>query len=480
MAIGARQRFEHGIKHSFFAFFIYSTLPPTLLLTLYSKMEQCKKGEATYTSQTSVYNTQVQCVLQHTTIGGVTELQDTEYRVVLTPALARECVQNGHTVYCQTGFGTRAGFSDEQYKQAGVKLLNGPEEVYKKSNIMLKVSPPQPSEFDFVQPQQIIFCLTNTTREKEQQAQQLIKAMTEKKVTLISYNNLMANTCLNNPITASFPVHNGLCEVAGYLAVQQAMKLMEVGGMGTLMGHVSGIPGAKVLIIGANPCGARAACFAAAAGAKVIVTDTNMDALRSFRERFHNVQTMAFSQETLEGILPRVTVLMGCVVPTFTRAPVLVTEAQLQMMRQGAIAVDVAACAGGNFEATTPTTIQKPTYNWKGITMYTATDITCMAPHTASMVFCQSALPYVLQVANKGWKKAVLEFAGLQEGVCTAEGQITNNILAKVCQCNFTPLEQILENEIHQLNQQQTNVMNLKQQLTTFRTQQIPHFTIEA
>lgn len=443
-------------------------------------MEQCKKGQATYTSQTSVYNTQVQCVLQHTTIGGVTELQDTEYRVVLTPALARECVENGHTVYCQTGFGTRAGFSDEQYKQAGVQLLNGPEEVYKKSNILLKVNPPQPTEFEFVQPQQIIFCLTTTTWEKEQQTQQLINSLNEKNVTLISYNNLMDNTCLNNPIAASFPVHNSLCEVAGYLAVQQAMKLMEVGGMGTLLGHVSGTPGSKVLIIGANPCGARAACFAAAAGANVIVTDTNMDALRNFNERFDNVQTMAFSQEALEAILPTVTVLLGCVVPTLNKAPILVTQAQLQLMRQGAIAIDVAACAGGNFQAITPTTIQKPTYNWKGITLYTATDITCMAPHTTSMVFGQSALPYILQVANKGWKKAVLEFAGLQEGVCTAGGFITNNVLAKVCKANFIPLEQILENEIHQLNHQQTNVMNLKQQLITFRTQQVPHFTIEA
>ncbi|KAL8431346.1 hypothetical protein ACSSS7_005324 [Eimeria intestinalis] len=472
-----------------FSSLIYSPLhpPATAFPSFLSslEMEHNKKTQATYTSQNGVYSSQFLSVFQHTCVGAVTEQDNNQYLVALTPAVTREFVQNGHTVYFQTGFANRAGFTDQQYKQAGAHQLNSAEEVYKKCNIIVKVNPPQESEFNYVQPQQVIFCMLTATTTSQQQQQQFLQAMNERKATVINYNTLMnttTTTTTTNTTGSNFPVHNAMCEVKGYLGVQQAMNLTGATTNGTLFGQVAGIPGANVLILGAGACGTRAATLAAATGAQVTVMDTNTEALRHISQTLPNVQTMQYTQQNLEQTLPTTNTLIGCVVPTYTRAPTLVTDNQLQMMQQGSIAIDLAACAGGNFQATNPTTIQKPTYNWNGITMYTAANIACLAPQTTSSAFSQAAMPYLLQVANKGWKRAVIEFYGLQEGVATAEGCVTNNQLANNTQYKYTPIEQVLENEIQQIGntQQQQNIVNLKQQLNTFRSQQTSAFTISA
>lgn len=441
------------------------------------------KNKATYTSQTGwLYNNQLfQGVFQHTTVGAVTELNENEYRVALTPAIARELVQNGHKVYFQSGFGNRAGFPCELYKQAGAQICNSADEVYKQCNIILKVNPPQEQEYGKIQSQQVIFCFTSAACCPKQQ-QQFVQVMTERRATVVSYNTLINTTTFSNLTPVCYPVHHALTEVAGYLAVQQAMQLMEVGGNKTLFGQVAGIPGVNVLILGANPCGIRAAALAAGTGAMVTVMDTNTDALRYLNEMVQSVNTMQYTQENLEKMLPTVNTLIGCVVPTYTKAPVLVTQAQLKLLQQGSIVIDLASCKGGNFENTTPRNFKEAATNWNGITMFAAADITCMAPKTASCALAQSALPYILQVANKGWKKAVIEFRGLQEGVCIAEGCVTNNMLACHTQSKYTPVEQVLEGEIQKIanNQQETNIANLKQQLSTFRIQEGSSFTIEA
>lgn len=440
-------------------------------------MEHNKTSQATYTSHTSLYS-QSQRVYQHTTVGAVTECVNNDCLVAMTPSVAHEFVQNGHTVYFQAGFATRAGYTDEQYKQAGAYSLHSSEEVYKKCNIILKVNPPQQSEYSYIQPHQVIFCFYNTNTTTQQQ-QQFVHAVTEKKATVICYNTLVGYTSTTNYNTSYYPVHNAVCEVSGYLGVQQAMTLMNSNG--TIFGSTAGTRGASVLILGANTCGIRAATYAAASGAQVTVMDTNTGALRHVSEQMHGVQTLVYTKENLEMMLPTVNVIIGCVIPNCTTAPVLVSETQLQMMPKGSIAVDVAACYGGNFQATKPTTTQNPTYNWNGITMYTATDINCIAPMTTSTACSQAALSYMLQVANKGWKKAVIEYAGLQEGVWTAEGYVTNFYLATNTEYKYTPIEQVLEREIQQIggNQQQT-IVNLKQQLSTYRTQHGTTYTIEA
>lgn len=441
------------------------------------------KNRATYTSQTGwLYNNQLfSGVFQHTTVGAVAELNEDEYRVALTPAIARELVQNGHKVYFQAGFGNRAGFPCELYKQAGAQICNSADEVYKHCQVILKVNLPREQEYAKIQSQQVIFCFTSTVCCPKQQ-QQFVQVMTERRATVISYNTLVNTTTFSNLTPVCYPVHHALTEVAGYLAVQQAMQLMNLGGNKTLFGKVAGIPGANVLILGANPCGIRAAACAAGTGAMVTVMDTNTDALRYLNEVFHNVNTMQYTQENLEKMLPTVNTLIGCVVPTYTKAPVLVTEAQLKLLQKGSVAIDLASFKGGNFANTTPRKVHEAATNWNGITLFTPADITCIAPKTASLALSQSALPYILQVANKGWKKAVIEFRGLQEGVCIAEGCVTNNMLANHTQSKFTPVEHVLEREIQQIanNQQQTNIANLKQQLTTFRIQEGSSFTIEA
>ncbi|OEH80532.1 uncharacterized protein LOC34619205 [Cyclospora cayetanensis] len=436
------------------------------------------KHTATPTSQTSLM-CQTQGVFTHTSVGAVAETDNTECRVALTPATTKELKQNGHTVYFQQGFANRAGFTDEQYKEAGAVPCSSAEEVYKKSGIILKVKPPQDMELKQIKSQQVVFCFMTATGCSKKQ-QQLLHSMTERKATVVSYNTLMSSTPSTTNDKCTKPVHNTMAEMTGYLAVQQAMKLMESSGKGTLFGQVTGTPGANVLVLGAGPAGKRAAAMAAAAGATVTVMDTDTEAMRSVSEKTPSIKTVQYTQQNLEKIMPTVDAVLGCVIPSTGKAPTLVSEQQMKMMQRGGVAVDAAASMGGNFATTKPTTIQNPAYSWNGITMYTATDITCLAPHTASKVISQSALASVLQVANKGWKKAVMESVGLQEGVTIAEGSVTNTAIATHSQTKFTPIEQVLESEIQKVSDKQQNISSLKQQLTTFRIQQGPSFTIEA
>ena len=348
----------------------------------------------------------------------------------------------------------------------------------------MQVYTPQEQEYQYIQPQQVIFCFISSaaTKDQQQQQQRFMQVLHRLQATLISYSTLQSTpSTLNTTTTAFTPVHNAVNEVAGYLGVQQAMQMISEK-KGILFGGVTGTLGNNVLILGAGPCGVRAAMLAAAQGARVTVMDTNMEALNNLENNTgnFNVYTLQYTHNNLEKILPNVDVVLGCVIPPTCKAPILINEQQMQLLPQGSIAIDLAACRGGNF-ATTNQTIENNnnnnnntnTHTWNGIRMYTPTDISSLAPQTASTAISQTSLPFILQVANKGWKKAVLEFVGLQEGLFVANGFFTNNYIASLNGCQYTPVEQVLETEIQQIATQQTNnIQQLKQQLTSFRTQQ--------
>lgn len=352
-------------------------------------------------------------------------------------------------------------------------------------HVLFQVQQPLPQEFGYLQPQQVIFCFLNTFCSNSWT--QFVQAMIERKVTIMSYNGLRS-------VGDSFPVFNALSEVSGYLGVQQAMKLMESGAvhgwstyMGRVFGQIGGLPNTRVLILGATACGVRAALFAAGTGAEVYVMDTSADLLnRLSLHRFHNIQTVQYSQASIEMLLPTVNVLIGCAMNNWTQAPSLVTKTQLQMLPKGAVVIDLAAPMGGNFPTTTlGKTIQDCVSVVDGVIYYTASDITCLTPNTTSLALSQAAMPFVLQVANKGWKRAVIECVGLQSSVVIADSYMTCQPLSIfTSSIRYTPIEQVIQGEIQHFTSSQVDksLISLKQQLTSFRSQQgmTNYYTIEA
>lgn len=422
---------------------------------------------STYTSKTS-WNSQ-DGVYQHVTIGAVTECQD-ECRFTLTPATAHEFILNGHKVCIQTGAGNKAGFTDEMYKNAGVTILNNAEAVYKQSNVILKVRHPETKEIPYIQQNQVIFCFVDQTN------QTFFKEMMQRGAVVIGYQYLQDNV-------RSFPVFNAVTELMGYLGVQQAMKWLEC--EGKVFGQLGGVCGSKVLILGAGACGMRAALLAAGTGACVTVMDTCVETLRKASMLLPaQVSTLQYTTETLEKTLPTVDVLIGAALPITGVAPVLVKSQQMKLLKKGTFAIDLAIGFGGNFEGSKPTTLQQPTTTVGGVTVYTGHFITNLAPNTFTTTVGNSILPWALQVANKGWKRAVLECSGLQQAVCVVEDRMTNQCLATYNKLPHTPVEQVLECEIQQVSgsQNQNKLFNLKQQLTSLRVQQsgVTGFTIEA
>ncbi|CDJ43978.1 alanine dehydrogenase, putative [Eimeria tenella] len=420
-------------------------------------------------------------VAQQTSVGAVME-GPLEYRVVLTPALARELTANGHAVYFQSGFAARAGFTDQMYIHAGAQQCATAEQVYQNCTIMLLVNPPSTEEYKYIRREQVLFSFVPfaATAAAQQQQRELMQALAAAAATLICYSSIVSSS---NPTFA--PVHYAVCNTAAYLGVQQAANLL-ANSEGLVFGGPPGAPATSVLVLGGGPCGARAAALAAAAGAQVTVMDTDLALLSRISSSSSSssscgVRTLQYSQANLEAILPATNVVFGCAIPAAGRAPVLLSQQQQQLLPAGAAAVDLAAAAGGNFAATKPGSIENPTYSSSGCCMYTAANICCLAPKTSSLAISHAAMPFVLQLANRGWKAAVLNSVGLQQGLFVAAGCCTSAFLAAATGCTYTPVEQLLQHEIQQLPQQQTAIAQLKQQLNTFRGQQQgASFTVEA
>ncbi|CDJ63845.1 alanine dehydrogenase, putative [Eimeria necatrix] len=346
---------------------------------------------------------------------------------------------------------------------------------------VLQVNPPSTEEYKYIRREQVLFSFVPfaATAQQQQQQRELLQALAAAAATLICYSSLVSSS---NPTFA--PVHYAVCCTAAYLGVQQAANLL-ANSEGLVFGQTPGAPPTSVLVLGGGPCGARAAAVAAAAGAQVTVMDSDLallSRLSSSSSSSSSVRTLQYSQANLEAILPSTQVVFGCAIPAAGRAPVLLSEQQQQLLPAGAAAVDLAAAAGGNFAATKPGSIESPTYSSNGRCMYTATNICCLAPKSSSLSISHAAMPFVLQLASRGWKAAVLQFVGLQQGLFVAAGCCTSAFLAAATGCTYTPVEQLLQHEIQQLPQQQTAIAQLKQQLSTFRGQQQQgaSFTVEA
>jgi alanine dehydrogenase len=369
-------------------------------------------------------------------IGLPKEIKDNEYRVGLTPAGVHALTTAGHTVYVQKSAGEGSGFSDEQYVKAGGNLLDTADEVWETGDMIVKVKEPVAPEYPRMRENQLLFTYLHLAPELE-----LTKQMLDRNVTGVAYETITDSN-------GRLPLLTPMSEVAGRMSVQVGATFLEKmnGGRGILLGGVPGVPAANVVIIGGGIVGTEAAKMAVGLGAKVTIIDRNLDRLRQLDDIFlSKVQTLASSPYAIEEAISHADLVIGAVLVVGAAAPKLVTREMLKLIPQGAVLVDVAVDQGGCFETTHATTHSNPTFYEEGVLHYCVANMPGAVPRTSTFALTNATLPYALDLANKGFEKAIKDDRGLQEGVNTYAGKLTYKAVADSQGLEYTPLSSLLD-----------------------------------
>ncbi len=368
-------------------------------------------------------------------IGVPSEIKNNENRIALTPAGTAELTRAGHVVYIQSGAGNGSGFSDGDYLTAGAKLLPSIEEVYATAGMIIKVKEPTASEYSLIRKDQILFTYFHFASSEE-----LTRAMLSSGAVCIAYETVELPD-------RSLPLLIPMSEVAGRMAVQEGAKYLEkpFGGYGVLLGGVPGVPPAKVLIIGAGVVGTEAAKVAGGMGADVTVMDVSMRRLRYLDDIMPaNVKTMMSSAFYLREMVKTHDLIIGAVLITGTRAPKLVTREMVSTMRPGTVMVDVAVDQGGCFETTRATTHDHPTFVIDGVIHYCVANMPGAVPRTSTLALTNATLPYALEIAGKGWKRACRENEALKKGLNIIGGKVVYKGVAEAWSLPETAVDSML------------------------------------
>lgn len=365
-------------------------------------------------------------------IGVPKEIKNNENRVGMTPAGVAELVKRGHTVYVQASAGTNSGFPDEEYTAVGAKMLPTIEATYAAAEMIVKVKEPIAPEYKLIKKGQVVFTYFHFAADKI-----LTEAMIESGGICIAYETVEKED-------HSLPLLTPMSEVAGRMATQVGARFLEKpqGGKGKLMGGVTGVRPARVLVLGGGIVGTNAAQIAAGMGAEVLITDINLSRLRYLSEVMpKNVKTLYSSMHNIRMELPNIDLVIGSVLIPGDKAPHLITKEMLKMMKPGTVLVDVAIDQGGCFETSHPTTHSEPTYVVDGIVHYAVANIPGAVPFTSTMALTNATLPYTVALANKGWRKACKDDPALALGLNVVEGQVTYKAVADVFGLKYEPIE---------------------------------------
>src|SRR5665648_300218 len=368
-------------------------------------------------------------------IGVPKEIKNNENRVALTPAGAAEMVKSGHTVFMQSTAGMGSGFSDEDYIHAGATILPAIEDVYAIAEMIMKVKEPIESEYKLIKPDQILFTYFHFAS-----GEPLTMAMLENGSICLAYETVeMADR--------SLPLLIPMSEVAGRMSVQEGAKYLEktFGGYGVLLGGVPGVPPAKVLIIGGGIVGTEAAKMAGGLGADVTVIDMSLKRLRYLDDIMPaNVKTMMSNEYNIREMVRNSDVIIGAVLIPGAKAPKLVTRDMLETMRPGTVLVDVAVDQGGCFETTVATTHDHPTFVIDHVIHYCVANMPGAVPRTSTLALTNATLPYAIQIANKGWKKACNENDALRKGLNVVQGKVVYEGVAEAFGLPYQDVQTVL------------------------------------
>lgn len=356
-------------------------------------------------------------------IGVPKEIKNNENRVGMTPAGVAELVKHGHTVYVQQTAGANSGFTDEDYVNAGARMLPTIEEVYAAAEMIVKVKEPIAPEYKLIRHGQVVFTYFHFAADRA-----LTEAMIESGGICIAYETVELPD-------RSLPLLIPMSEVAGRMSVQEGARFLEKpqGGKGKLLGGVPGVRPARVLILGGGIVGCNAAQMAAGMGAEVMITDINLPRLRYLSEVLpKNVKTLYSSEHNIRQELPTIDLVIGSVLIPGDKTPHLITRDMLRLMKPGTVLVDVAIDQGGCFETSHPTTHSDPTYVVDGIVHYAVANIPGAVPFTSTMALTNATLPYTIALADKGWQKACKDNSALALGVNVADGKVVYKAVADV------------------------------------------------
>src|ERR671911_2408958 len=370
-----------------------------------------------------------------TAIGVPKEIKDMEGRVSMQPDGVAELVHYGNEVYVQAGAGEGSGFSDEEYDEAGARLVDGPDEVFESSDLIVKVKEPVPEEYDSFREGQQLFTYLHLAADKG-----LTEFLMERKLNSIAYETVEASD-------GSLPLLTPMSEVAGRMAVQAAAHCLESpqGGAGLLLGGVPGTPAAKVTIIGGGVVGTEAAKIAVGMRAMVNVLDVNAKRLAYLSDIFGGrIDLVIPNRARTAAYVAESDVVIGAVLVAGAKAPKLVTRDMVSSMREGSVIVDVAIDQGGCVETSRPTTHSDPTYVEEGVVHYCVANIPGAVARTSTLALTSVTLPYLVRIADRGLEEAASENPALAKGLSTLGGNLVSEPVAEAHELSYTDPQKLL------------------------------------
>lgn len=349
-------------------------------------------------------------------IGIPKEIKTREYRVAATPAGVRAMTSHGHRVFIQQSAGSGSGISDAEYEKAGAAILSKAEDVWSEADIIFKVKEPVGPEFERMKEGQIIFTYLHLAADEK-----LTRMLLDRKVIGIAFETVQL-------ADGSLPLLAPMSEVAGRLSIQMGCSCLEMknDGKGILLSGVPGVAPANVVILGGGISGLNAAHLAVGMGARVTIIDISLNRLRYLEDLFHSrVTTLASNSSNIEESVSLADLVIGSVLIPGARTPKLITRDILARMKPGSAFVDIAIDQGGCAETSRPTTHDNPIFMESGIVHYCVANMPGAVPRTSTMALSNVTLPYMMTLADKGWKQALDDDRALAKGLNVCKGALT-------------------------------------------------------
>ena len=369
-------------------------------------------------------------------IGILKEDPNRERRVVLTPGGVQALVAAGNQVFVERDAGIASHFSNESYAGVGAQIVYTSDEVFGRSELLLKISSPSEADCARLVDNQTLFTFLHLAVAKTRVMETLLK----KRITAVGYE-------LIEDANGDLPILQAMSEIAGQMSIGIAARFLESSnnGRGIVLGGITGVPPATVVIIGAGTVGTAATRMAMGVGAEIIVLDIELSRLRAIEQRFHNqIITAVANEYNLRKALQFADVVIGAVLNKGERAPHLITEEMVQKMKPGSIVMDISIDQGGCVATSRPTTIENPTYVLHNVIHYCVPNIAANVARTATYGLTNALLPSLLEIAQKGTARALQENAGLAHGVCTYAGECTKEAIARRFEVASKPLASLI------------------------------------
>ena len=367
-------------------------------------------------------------------IGIPKEIKEDENRVSLTPAGVHSFIENGHEVLVQVGAGYGSGFDDYEYEREGAQLMKGPHEIFKESEMIIKVKEPQSVEIEMFQKDQILYTYLHLAPDKEQTL-----GLMKKKVIAIAYETIESD--------GKLALLEPMSEVAGKISsIMGSYYLAKpYGGKGILPGGVAGVHSANFMILGGGTAGINAAKVAAGLGARVVVMDIDLERMRYLEDVLpKNCETIMSNKINILQEIETADVIIGTVLIPGAKTPKLITKEMLKKMKAGTVIVDVSIDQGGCTETSRPTTHGNPVYIEEEVVHYCVANMPGAYPRSSTFALTNATLPFGLTIANSGWKKSALESPAIAKGINVIDGKITYKSVAEAHGLEYTNLEDLL------------------------------------